>query len=380
VHWVPGNPTPYHHTWRDQHFSKCVVETFNRLDDRRPLYVSEGAACIHRGTSKLLLTVSIQQPAASETSVDQDTVIARMSGSSGSSSVNGYWEPHSSSIDFCESNYLHSVYAAEPHNVWSSMLGIAMLGVLGLWQSCSCVRIRLAGGHPVSERRVKVAFAVLVLTGMGSAGLHGTLHWIFQSSDELPMIYFMLALLYCDAEVDAAPGKQKYRWLAPATIAAAVCNTVVYYTFQQLYWVFLVTFIIVVDVHIAWSFYLVRRSKSPIITRIFVTMAISYMAIGSSAWLFDMILCDSGVLDMADALPGILKGLTPHVVWHLAAGLGGYCAVIQLVCCRCEALGLPISIRFFGGIVPVFVDEPTDASSKTTRAAHQHRTAALKEQ
>jgi hypothetical protein len=42
---------------------------------------------------------------------------------------------------------------------------------------------------------------------------------------------------------------------------------------------------------------------------------------------------------MADALPGILKGLTPHAVWHLAAGLGGYCAVIQLVCCRCEALG-----------------------------------------
>jgi dihydroceramidase len=301
-----------------------------------------------------------------------------MSGSSSSSSVNaGYWEPHSSSIDFCESNYLHSVYAAEPHNVWSSVLGIAMLGVLGLWQSLSA-SVRRSAGHPVSERRVKVAFAVLVLTGLGSAGLHGTLHWIFQSSDELPMIYFMLALLYCDAEVDAASGKQNYRWLAPASIGAAICNTVVYYTFQQLYWVFLVTFTIVVGVHIAWSFYLVRRSKSPIITRIFITMAISYMAIGSSAWLFDMILCDSGVLDMADALPGILKGLTPHVVWHLAAGLGGYCAVIQLVCCRCEALGIPISIRFFGGIVPVFV-EPTDASSSKTSAHQQHRRA-VKEQ
>jgi hypothetical protein len=79
------------------------------------------------------------------------------------------------------------------------------------------------------------------------------------------MIYFMLALLYCDAEVDAGTGRQKYRWLAPATIAAAIYNTVVYYTFQQLYWVFLVTFIITVDVHIAWSLYLVRRSKSPII-------------------------------------------------------------------------------------------------------------------
>jgi hypothetical protein len=77
-----------------------------------------------------------------------------------------------------------------------------------------------------------------------------------------------------------------------------------------------------------------------------VTMAISYLFIGSTAWCW-MILCDSGVLDMADALPGILKGLTPHVVWHLAAGLGGYCAVIQLVCCRCEALA-PISITIVG--------------------------------
>jgi hypothetical protein len=48
------------------------------------------------------------------------------------------------------------------------------------------------------------------------------------------MIYFMLALLYCDAEVDAGTGRQKYRWLAPATIAAAIYNTVVYYTFSAI--------------------------------------------------------------------------------------------------------------------------------------------------
>jgi dihydroceramidase len=327
-------------------------------------------------------------------------------GSSSISNIGGYWEPHSSSIDFCESNYLLSWKVVELHNVWSSVLGIAMLGVLGLYQSYRCNRKSYnnigssspgssPGSSPVSERRVKVAFAILILTGLGSAGLHGTLHWIFQSSDELPMIYFMLALLYCDAKVDSAvddsaPETPKYPWLAPATIAAAVMNTVVYYRFQQLYWVFLVTFTICVTVHIVWSLYLVRRSKSPVVRRIFVTMAISYLAIGSVAWVFDMIYCDSGVKEIADSLPGILKGMTPHVVWHLAAGLGGYCAVIQLVCCRCEALGLPISIHFFGGIVPVFVEEVLTAtataagadasSSKTTREHQQHRTAGVKEE
>jgi dihydroceramidase len=289
---------------------------------------------------------------------------------SGSNS-DGYWEPHSSSIDFCESNYLHTIFAAEPHNVWSSVLGIAMLGALGLWQSVRCIAI--AGG-PVSERRVQVAFAVLVLTGLGSAGLHGTLHWIFQSSDELPMIYLMLALLYCDAEVDAANGTQNYPWLAPATIATAICNTVVYYTFQQLYWVFLLTFTMTVTVHIAFSLYLVHRAKTPVVNKIFVIGAISYLLVGSTAWVLDMILCDAGVLDVANALPGIMKGLTPHVVWHLAAGLGGYCQVIQLVCCRCVALGLPISIQFVGGVLPVFVEAADSSSSSKTRA-HQHQKA-----
>jgi hypothetical protein len=73
--------------------------------------------------------------------------------------------PHSSSIDFV-SQLLTFCIRREPHNVWSSVLGITMMGVLGLWQST-----RLTG--PISDRRVKVAFAVLVLTGLGSAGLHG---------------------------------------------------------------------------------------------------------------------------------------------------------------------------------------------------------------
>jgi dihydroceramidase len=348
------------------------------------------ASCCNDGAS----SIKQQKQLASEgRSTEIHTVIDTMmsgngssgSDSAGSDNVTGYWEPHTSSIDFCESNYLHSVKVAEPHNVWSSVLGIAMLGMLGLYQSYSCVSKSSASGSPISERRVKAAFAVLVLTGLGSAGLHGTLHWIFQSSDELPMIYFMLALLYCDAEVDAGTAGKgpNYPWLASATMAAAIINTVVYYRFQQLYWVFLVTFTICVTVHIVWSLYLVSRSKSPIIRRIFVTMAISYVAIGSTAWVFDMIYCDSGVKDVADSLPGILKGMTPHIVWHLAAGLGGYCAVIQLVCCRCEALGLPISILFVGGIVPVFVKEESArdaASSFKTREHQQHRTAAMKEQ
>jgi hypothetical protein len=72
----------------------------------------------------------------------------------------------------------------------------------------------------------------------------------------------------------------------------------------------------------------------------------SYLFIGSTAWVLDMILCDSGVLDMADALPGILKGLTPHGVascgwtWWLLRRDTVYAVDVRP--------WAPISIRFVG--------------------------------
>ena len=96
-----------------------------------------------------------------------------------------FWEPHTSSIDFCETNYLHSPYIVEPHNVVSSLWGLSAIGFIGIYF-----------GNPTNELRFKIAYGILLLIGLGSAALHGTLHWIFQSSDELPMIYLVLSVVY----------------------------------------------------------------------------------------------------------------------------------------------------------------------------------------
>eukprot|EP00557_Chaetoceros_sp_GSL56_P004669 CAMPEP_0176506182 /NCGR_PEP_ID=MMETSP0200_2-20121128/16896_1 /TAXON_ID=947934 /ORGANISM="Chaetoceros sp., Strain GSL56" /LENGTH=104 /DNA_ID=CAMNT_0017905795 /DNA_START=573 /DNA_END=884 /DNA_ORIENTATION=+ len=100
-----------------------------------------------------------------------------------------FWEPHSSSIDFCESNYLISNYIVEVHNSWSSIVGLSLFGILGL-----------AINNHTRELRHTVAYSILVLIGLGSAGLHGTLHWFLQSSDELPMMYLLLSIIYLCAE------------------------------------------------------------------------------------------------------------------------------------------------------------------------------------
>ena len=79
----------------------------------------------------------------------------------------GYWEPHTASIEFCESNYLVTPYVTEIHNAWSSlfMTAIAIIG--------------LTYGNPFNELKVSIMYLALGIIGLGSTALHSTLHWMW---------------------------------------------------------------------------------------------------------------------------------------------------------------------------------------------------------
>lgn len=79
----------------------------------------------------------------------------------------GHWLPHTSSIDFCEPDYLLNHYVAEPFNVVSSIF-IAMLGLCGLLYS-----------NPTQEAMFSVQFLVVIAVGLGSVLLHTTLQVSF---------------------------------------------------------------------------------------------------------------------------------------------------------------------------------------------------------
>ena len=89
----------------------------------------------------------------------------------------GYWEPHTSSVDFCEPNYFVSQYIAEPHNVWSSFY-MVLIGVVGILI-----------GNPLHEWRAVFQYGGLSVVGLGSMALHATLNSVWQSSDEVPMLW-----------------------------------------------------------------------------------------------------------------------------------------------------------------------------------------------
>ena len=248
-----------------------------------------------------------------------------------------FWQPHTSSVDFCESNYLLSSYVVEFHNVWSSFVGISLFGLVGLWFNTT------------HEWRFSLMFGILTFVGIGSMGLHGTLHWVFQSSDELPMIYLALTMVFCAFETTAPKGKPNYPWLPAVMFAVAAMETIIYYAFQQLWFVFLGTFsLLSVLILMAGIMYFNQASRQ--VQRLFFQSAGSFILLGFGSWVLDFLLCHEGVLDISNQF---FVGMTPHVIWHLAAGLGGYLAGLCALAFRMECLKLPYQISHVLGVVPI---------------------------
>ncbi|KAJ1399455.1 ceramidase, partial [Ochromonadaceae sp. CCMP2298] len=160
--------------------------------------------------------------------------------------AHGYWEPHSSSIDFCEPNYLLTEYIAEPHNVWSSAL-IPLMALTGYLYS-----------NPTHEKRFSVMYLVLGLVGVGSTALHWTLHWIPQSSDELPMLWVSLSIVYALYTTREQRGSTRSRTLGYLFALIGLLESVIYYTFQQIYIVFVLSIVVCTAAVVAWLLWLVR--------------------------------------------------------------------------------------------------------------------------
>ena len=81
----------------------------------------------------------------------------------------GYWGPVTSSIDWCERNYVVSYFVGE----WWSTLSNGIAIALALWGMCVALR------HGC-ELRFIATFANIALVGVGSVAFHGTLTHIGQ--------------------------------------------------------------------------------------------------------------------------------------------------------------------------------------------------------
>jgi len=98
--------------------------------------------------------------------------------------IEGFWGNKTSSVNFCEADYIYSTYIAEFHNSWTSLIFV-WLPLVGLLYA-----------NPTKEWRFVWAYTQLIITGIGSIILHLTLTSAGQKADEIPMLWMCSAIFY----------------------------------------------------------------------------------------------------------------------------------------------------------------------------------------
>jgi hypothetical protein len=177
--------------------------------------------------------------------------------------------------------------------------------------------------------------------------------------------------MYLCSEHYAVPGKADHpnlQWILP------LCSffiTVIYYGFQDFYWVFLLSFILQtlyvtylmgkILLHYPTNPQLQVKDNITTTKKVYQSTAsfkiglyslISILLIGLPLWLFDMLGC-SIFINSIDLWPGLLAGITPHVMWHFAAGYSGYCAILSLYCSRMEHFNTSFEVWYICYVIPV---------------------------
>ncbi|KAJ1965025.1 alkaline ceramidase ydc1 [Dipsacomyces acuminosporus] len=132
-------------------------------------------------------------------------------------STNYFWGERTSTIDWCEENYLVSQYVAEFWNCITNSMFV-ILAAMGIY---STIKYR-------HGKRMLMCYIAQLVVGFGSAAFHATLKYSTQLLDELPMLYTCAIALYAMIEVDR---DVRYGWKLPAALIAFQAAITVTYIF-----------------------------------------------------------------------------------------------------------------------------------------------------
>ncbi|KAK2626102.1 hypothetical protein QTJ16_004364 [Diplocarpon rosae] len=132
----------------------------------------------------------------------------------------GYWNPITSTINWCEEDYYATIYSAEIINTLTNLIFI-WLGVKGI-RNC------LKYGH---DSIFVVSFCGYLLVGSGSFAFHSTLKYPMQLLDELSMIY--TATIMCYATFSFSQSRAVRILLGVGLAGLAVFITLYYHYLQD---------------------------------------------------------------------------------------------------------------------------------------------------
>ncbi len=227
--------------------------------------------------------------------------------------MDGYWGPVTASKDWCEQNYVYSLWVAE---WWSTLSCAALCGaaLLGLWWTRN------------GERRFTVAYALLFVVGLGSVAFHASLLRETQLLDQLPMWFLVCWLTWVIVDIEPLrPTSRTFR-VGLAALAAGVPALYVGTEGKVQFLVFHLTFASLEVFCLARLGWLALRSHVPGALRRYLGALAIYLG-AVAVWAIDLAYCDFMTHEVrAYGLPRIEW----HAVWHVGIATGFF-LMVQLL-------------------------------------------------
>lgn len=254
----------------------------------------------------------------------------------------GFWGATTATVDWCETNYEHVPYVCELFNSVSS-LAMVLAGVLGV-----------ALHRRVLERRFLFAFAMVSVVGLGSIAFHATLLFQLQMTDELPMLYLALLMVYI--LVENRPERRFGSWFPLALFGYAVLSTCLSaFTRGRLqFFLFQASFASLELFALARVWLIHRRSQDGRARRIFQVGMGSY-ALAIVLWMSDNQFCAT----LNETLPAYgVPNPQFHAWWHVLVSCGFYALLMVIAHDRLKTLGHAPRVRFAAGVVPLVHGTP----------------------
>ena len=281
-----------------------------------------------------------------------------------SDGIVGYWGKPTSTIDWCEKNYVTSYYLAEFWNTITN-LGMIIPPVYGIIDS-------LRQGF---ELRYTLCYALLLLTGIGSWMFHMTLLFEMQLLDELPMVWggsFMLYSLYRSRNSFVDGG----RIVGVILLCYAIVVTVAYLVnknpvFHEVMYGILISAIVLLAIKYHCLYY---KKEANMFYKISFFGGMFLYAFGFTLWNIDNNFCN-GITHLRETKLGsneLLTYLSPltqlHGWWHLMAGYATYLHILNCIQHRLHYLGIEYSLemRWVGAAIRVNQSQ----KSKLVKAEH----------
>ncbi|CZT24438.1 related to alkaline ceramidase [Ramularia collo-cygni] len=266
-------------------------------------------------------------------------------------SPDGYWHPHTSTIDWCEENYWLTRYIAEVVNSFTNLIFV-YLAIVGMH---NCYKHQ-------HDRIFLITFFGYAIVGFGSFAFHATLKYPMQLVDELSMIYTTCLMVWATFEHKRP---MLFKVVLAISIAGLALFITLYYhylqdpTFHQnayaiLTAIVLIRSMVLQELHIRPYFRgkasesgSIDKSKlSPqeaqkeerrrderdrsILRRMWtlVAMGLGIFLTGFAIWSLDNNHCNKirGWRKELGLPWGVL--LEGHGIWHLFTGVGAYCYIV----------------------------------------------------